>query len=291
MFKRIIIATDLSPASSAVAGCLAALKSYGTEECLLLQCLGLQEAASTALSYQTEPIGGMLREQKEVLERQGFKVEVRTVVGAPKREVNRIAQDENFSLIVVGTQGHSMVFGRILGGVAYGIINSASKPVLVVPVARRSEDEEACAPVVRCAFADQIAFATDFSDMADNAFAFVEDLVAGGARKVTLIHVQDAVKLEKHPEERLKEFDELDRRRLENLKEVLLKKGPAEIDTIVCHGMPAEEIRRLIQERHVQMLVMGTQGRGFGGALFLGSVSHNVARASVAPLLLIPGRN
>jgi nucleotide-binding universal stress UspA family protein len=32
---------------------------------------------------------------------------------------------------------------------------------------------------------------------------------------------------------------------------------------------------------------MGTQGRGFTGELFLGSVSHNVARASVAPVLMI----
>ncbi|MCA1785684.1 MAG: universal stress protein [Desulfobacteraceae bacterium] len=34
---------------------------------------------------------------------------------------------------------------------------------------------------------------------------------------------------------------------------------------------------------------MGTQGRGFLGEFFLGSVSHNVARHSVAPVLLVPG--
>ncbi|MEX2382594.1 MAG: universal stress protein [Opitutales bacterium] len=134
MFKRFIVATDLSPASFAVASCLGALKAYGGEQCLLLQCLTFREAASTALSYHTEPIEGMLKEQKEILEKQGFTVEARTVVGTAKREVNLIAVEEDYSLIVVGAQGHSLVAEKLLGGVAYGIINSTKKPVLVVPV-------------------------------------------------------------------------------------------------------------------------------------------------------------
>lgn len=64
VFNRFIVATDLSPASFAVAGCLGALKSYGAEQCLLVQCLTFREAASTALSYRTEPIEGVLNEQE-----------------------------------------------------------------------------------------------------------------------------------------------------------------------------------------------------------------------------------
>ncbi|MDZ7582927.1 MAG: universal stress protein [Deltaproteobacteria bacterium] len=56
----------------------------------------------------------------------------------------------------------------------------------------------------------------------------------------------------------------------------------------VCYGVPFKEITRLIRERDVQLVVMGTQGRGFFGEFFLGSVSHNVLRQSVAPVLLIP---
>jgi len=36
------------------------------------------------------------------------------------------------------------------------------------------------------------------------------------------------------------------------------------------------------------MVVMGSQGRGFIGEVFLGSVSHTVTRHSKVPLLLIP---
>jgi nucleotide-binding universal stress UspA family protein len=50
------------------------------------------------------------------------------------------------------------------------------------------------------------------------------------------------------------------------------------------------EIMRVIQQSNVHLVVMGSQGRGFVEELFLGSVSHNVARHSRAPVLLIPSR-
>lgn len=288
MFKNFIVATDLSPASYAVVNCLSGLKAYGAQHCLLLQCLSFSDAASTAYSYHTEPLEELLKEQKGILEKQGFEVEARSVVGAPKREINRIAIKEDCTLIVVGAQGHSLAEEKLLGGVAYGIINKAKKPVLVVPVEKKAATDEACKPVERCNFNDHLLFATDFSEMADNAFSLVEELVAQGAGKVTLVHVQDKIKLEQHSTERLEEFNEHDRGRLENLKQILLKKGNPQVDTEVCYGVTYEEITRLIRERNVQMAVMGTQGRGFIREIFLGSVSHNVARYSVAPVLLVP---
>lgn len=288
MFKRLIVATDLSPASFSVVSCLSGLKDYGAEQCLLLQCLSMNDAMSRGLSYHTDEIDEMLSEQKKILENQGFVVEARTVVGAPKHEIVRIAAKEDYELIVVGAQGHSLVGEKLLGGVAYGVVNKSVTPVLVVPVAKKEGEENACEPVARCGFSDNILFATDFSEPADNAFIYVERLVANGARRVTLVHVQDKIKLEEHLAARLEEFNERDRGRLENLKEVLLKKGAPEVGIEVCYGVPFEEITRLIRERDAQLAIMGTQGRGFVGEFFLGSVSHNVVRHSVAPVLLIP---
>ncbi|MCK8603690.1 universal stress protein [Syntrophobacteraceae bacterium DRH4] len=125
--------------------------------------------------------------------------------------------------------------------------------------------------------------------MADNAFTCIEQLAAHGARKVTLVHVQDKTKLEQHLMGRLEEFNDQDRNRLENLREALLKKGASQVKTEVCYGVPFQEITRLIRERNVQLVVMGMQGRGFAGEFFLGSVAQNVARHSIAPVLLVPG--
>lgn len=287
MFKNIIVATDLSPASYAVVNCLAGLKAYGAKHCLLLQCLSFQEAGSTALSYTTASLEGMLTEQKRILEAQGFEVEARTVPGFAKQEINRVAAEEGYSLIVVGSQGQSLVGGAFLDGVA-GVMHSARKPVLLVPVKRREGEDNACEPVSRCSFTEHVLYATDFSEIADHAFTYVEKIAADGARRITLLHVQDKSRIESHLAHRLEEFNEIDRGRLQRMQDVLQEKSDAVVEIEILYGSPFVEIDRFIRERNVHMVVMGSQGRGFVPELFLGSVSHNVVRHSVAPVLLIP---
>ena len=85
---------------------------------------------------------------------------------------------------MVGAQGQSLVEERLRGGVA-GVITNTVKPVLVVPTEKKKGEDKACEPVARCNFNDHILFSTFFSKMADNAFAYVEQLVAHGVQKVT----------------------------------------------------------------------------------------------------------
>lgn len=289
MFSRLIVATDLSPASYAVVSCLGGLRAYGAKQCLLLQCLTLQEVGSTALSYTTEYLKGPMGEQKAILEKQGFEVEARVVPGFAKQEINRVAAEEDYSLIVIGSQGRSLVGEALLGGVTYGVIHSARKPVLLVPIEKKPGEENAC-KLVRCDFTGHVLFPTDFSENADHAFTYVEKLATDGARRITLLHVQDKTRIEKHLEHRLEEFNKIDRERLEKMKAAILEKSKAQVDIEICYGTPFAEITRLIRERGVQLVVMGSQGRGFVAELFLGSVSHNVARQSVAPVLLVPAK-
>jgi hypothetical protein len=60
MFKRFILDTDLSPASSALINCADSLRSLGGRHCLLLQCLDMQQAVSTAFSYSTDSLENVL---------------------------------------------------------------------------------------------------------------------------------------------------------------------------------------------------------------------------------------
>jgi nucleotide-binding universal stress UspA family protein len=286
MLSSLLTATDLSPASYAVVDCLGGLKAYGAKQCLLMMCLSMQEASATALSYSSDTVERILSEQKRILEKQGFSVETMIVTGSAKKEINRVAAEEGFSLIVVGSQGHSLVGGALLGGVAYGVIHNATKPVLVVPIRKKPGEENECSneclPVERCGFIKHVLFSTDFSENADHAFAYVEKMAEEGARRVTLLHIMDKAHLD-HPME-----EELATRRLERMEEILRAGSSAKIDVKIIYGSPFPEIIRTIQEKNVHLVVMGSQGRGFIKEVFLGSVSHNVARASDAPVLLIP---
>lgn len=288
MFNRIIVATDLSPASFAIAGCLGGLKALGTTHCLLLQCLDFQEATSTALSYSTAGLDESLERQRAILESQGFEVETRNVPGFAKSEINRVAAKEDYSLVVVGAHGRSMVGEALMGGVAYAVIHSARKPVLLLPLELKGADREVCVQPAGCDLRQHLLFPTDFSETADRAFTYVEGFASSGTRRITLLHVQDKVRIDPHLSHRLDEFNEIDRGRLEGLAARLRKAGTPDVDIELRYGSPFEEIRQVVQERNVHLVAMGSQGRGYMKELFLGSVSHNVARHAEVPLLLIP---
>lgn len=288
MFERIIVGTDLSPASSAVANCLGGLKAYGAGHCLLLQCLSLQEATSVALTYSTERLHQALKEQKDALEKQGFKVETRIAPGFALQEINRAAAEENYQLIVVGTIKHSLAAEAFMGGITSDLIHYARKPVLVLRLEASPEGGLQCRKAGLSDFSGPILFPADFSENSDNAFVFVEELAAAGAGRITLMHVQDKDKIDPHLKHRLEEFNRIDRERLEVLKAKLVKKGKVEVKLEISYGNPAVEVLRAVRELHPGLVVMGSQGRGFIKELFLGSVSHNIARNADADVLLIP---
>ncbi|MDZ7623831.1 MAG: hypothetical protein U5J96_05210 [Ignavibacteriaceae bacterium] len=62
-----------------------------------------------------------------------------------------------------------------------------------------------------------ILYLTDFSETTFRAFTFyLEKIVESGARKITLLHVQDKNKIDKHLKDKLDEFDKIDTERLED---------------------------------------------------------------------------
>lgn len=290
MFKRLIIATDLSASSYSLIKCLGGLKDYGAEECLLLQCLSVQETASIALSYTTAVLEENLHSQKEILEQQGFAVETRIVPGLAKDTINRIAVEENYSLIVVGAQVQSLTREVFFGGLAYDVIQHAQKPVLLIRLEDNPVEGVPCISSISCNISNHILFPTDFSENADQAFDYLEKMIVDGAKKVTILHVQDQALLKHYLEGRLNEFNAIDNERLQKMKERLQAHGKAEIQTLLLVGSPFAEIIKVVRELNIQLVVMGSQGRGYIKELFLGSVSHNIARHAPSSILLVPAR-
>ena len=83
--------------------------------------------------------------------------------------------------------------------------------MLVLPIERMPGDDDVCKPIARCGFSDHVLFATDFSDIADRVFTYVEEMVARGVKKVTLMHVQDKARIYGDLETKLDEFNQIDR--------------------------------------------------------------------------------
>jgi nucleotide-binding universal stress UspA family protein len=203
-------------------------------------------------------------------------------------EVNRIADERQASLIVVGSHGATLARELFLGGTALNIVSHAIRPVLVIRLKTAETGGEAHFEAMCEDFREHVLYCTDFSDPAEQAFPYVERLVACGTKRVTLLHVQDRTRIEKYLSDRLPEFNEIDRRRLQLLQQRLEQRGATEVRIEIPYGLPGQEIIRLAREEDYHLIVLGTRGRGFFAEAFLGSVSLQVVRSSPAPVLLVP---
>ena len=288
MFKKILFATDISKASDAVLGCGHGLKNLGADEVILFYALGVRhiESLKYLLKDMAEP--ALLR-QKKMLEDQGLNVKLEISPGIPSEEINKYAESKDISLIVMGTHGETAaqhILFRI-GGVTSEILHSHKKPLLVVRTTITEVNGEKCVESSCEDFDKKILYATDFSDTAHRAFDYVERIVKGGCKNVTLLHVQDKTKIDKHLKDKLEEFNRIDTERLEMLKERLVKKGASKVEIKIPYGNPTQEILNESKNGYT-LIAIGSQGRGFINELFIGSVSHNVARSADLSVLLIP---
>ncbi len=66
-----------------------------------------------------------------------------------------------------------------------------------------------------------------------------------------------------------------------------LKDVVASVTPVARNGMPADEILRVTEEEHVDLIIMATHGYGAMGRALLGSIADRVARAAEVPVLLI----
>lgn len=284
MFEKIIVVSEVSNASAEMVKCARSLRVLGAEECLLIQCFNPQDVDAGVSSYLTSIFNENLKNQSTMLREQGFTVKTQIISGNIKNEINRIAQENDYALIVVGAEKHSIVGSLFLGGVAYDILYGSTKPILLIREANQAQLNEDSRDLIR-----HILFPTDFSENADIAFEQVKEMVKNGVKKVTIFHIQDESKINPYLLHRLVEFNEIDNGRLQKLKDELLSLSDVEVETQIRYGAPTAEIIKLVDEEKIPLIVMGTQGRGFIKEIFLGSVSHNIVRHASASVLLIPG--
>lgn len=291
MFSSVLIPTDLSPASDRVVACAAHdLALLGTRSLVLLHALGIRHLVDMAPALAAS-VERRLAAQAAELEKSGLSVEVIVAPGVAHEEILRVARQRRSSLVLLGSQGESLLSELRLGSVTLATLHRCEVPVLLARVTCAEPDGGAIA----ChAIGTRVLHPTDFSDASERAFAHVRALVEHGIGDVSLLHVQDRndrSRVQGRTEGQLAAFDETDRARLERLALDLKQVRAANVRTEVAHGSPIREILRCTAEAPGTLVVMGTQGRGFIPEVFLGSVSHAVARLAKAPVLLVPGRS
>ena len=63
------------------------------------------------------------------------------------------------------------------------------------------------------------------------------------------------------------------------------------LEFVVRSGVPAAEIVRYAEDASIDLIVMGTHGRGFVGHVMMGSVAERVVRTAPCPVLTVRNSN
>ena len=286
MSTHAIFGTDLSPASDKLIECAFEYKKLGIKNITLVHALGLKHVQAFE-DLLRKDVDEKLEMQKKKLEEQGFEVEAQVKRHLPKDELHSMANETGAALIIIGTHGISLT-KALIGSTASEIIHNIDHPLLLISMktieTKEGEKDEFFCPKLT----GRILHPTDFSDTAEEAFQWLKGREVS-LPELTLMHVQDEVKIGKHLKDRLEEFNRIDTERLERLKKSFNEAHPeTEIEIVLEYGKPTQIILNYIKEKEVCLTLMGSQGRGYIPETFLGSVSHQVARHSGSNMLFIP---
>jgi nucleotide-binding universal stress UspA family protein len=140
---------------------------------------------------------------------------------------------------------------------------------------------------------DRILVPTDFSEPAGRAVDLAVDLARQRGSTITLMHVYE---LPVYPfgdgapsdVDFVSPVRDAARKELDGVAAAVERRG-VDVRTELLCGVAWDEILRVAELMHPDLLVMGTHGRTGLARLVLGSVTEKVVRMSTAPVLTVRG--
>jgi nucleotide-binding universal stress UspA family protein len=129
----------------------------------------------------------------------------------------------------------------------------------------------------------------DFSETSEAAVRYAIALAHNFGAQLYLLHVSDKAKFEMATEFPLGLDGTLEDAVRERLLKILTPREQMEFKPTFefRSGSPAAEIVKYAKEADVDLVVMGTHGRGFVAHAVLGSVAEKVVRTAPCPVLTV----
>ncbi len=236
-----------------------------------------------------EDVTPQLAEMQKQMARKRVAATVRQSRGIPSAQINQAAKECGSDLVVLGTEGRTGRYYRLLGSTAERVTKIAPCPVLAVPNLRKEAVRHATA-VESPILIQHILTPVDFSSPSLASIEYAIQFANRAGAKLTLLHVLEPVfhdlalglgQIEQEPVKRAHW-----EAHLAELAALVRSFGlPA--DTVVCGGIPSHSILACALKRQCDLIVMGTHGRrGLSNGRF-GSVAEAVLRQVTCPVLTV----
>ncbi|MHC4957994.1 MAG: universal stress protein [Planctomycetota bacterium] len=211
---------------------------------------------------------------------QGCEVTAHAEMGSPSNEIVRIARENEAGMIVLGASHHSAIERIFLGSTADRVIRLAHVPCLIAATPDAPK---------------RILVAADDSEFGRHALqAALRIATLCGAESIHCLHVTTeppppaamvgTFDVDYYTDALAGSFDKF-------VQDVRSGEGESapEVATKVRVGGIDVQIVAEIEASGVDLLVIGTHGRGFVGRKILGSTSEAVLRQSPISTLVVPG--
>lgn len=276
--SKILLPVDRSEHSKRAvkfAGCLGASLGKSLSGLTLLHV----SARGYLNRHIEESIKPFLDEGEKILRDVGIEVEIEKLIagGDPAQEIVRIADERNFSTIIIARRGLSEIKGFLLGSVTNKVVHSASRQTVYI-VGHRVLKGEAC-------LIPKILIPVDGSTYSMRGVEEAACLVAAlkaHVSKITLLRVINLALYLKRIKEGI-DPEEESKRIQDEAKKIFLQAGIPEelINTKISVGRePADEILNEAEEGYFNLIIMGRKGRSAIKDLILGGVSSTVLQRS-----------
>jgi nucleotide-binding universal stress UspA family protein len=213
----------------------------------------------------------------------------------PSRGLIVAAEEQRADLIVVGARGVGGLAGLLLGSVSKAVVHAARTPVLVVhePAEGRIE----AGPRVMVAY--------DGSEASRQAVAVLRRFTWPASATCLLVSVLEPMFVGQVPEwikaavrdpeiEAMREHWAAEHEAERTSREAELKALAAGLpsplsgaETLAIEGTAAEEIVRLVAQRHTDLLVVGARGMGGWERLLVGSTTDRLLAQAACSILIV----
>jgi nucleotide-binding universal stress UspA family protein len=148
VFEKILYPTDFSNDSKKAVAYIKHLKKAGTREVIVLHVIDQKAINAIALIASAGVAKGadfgsrlkqLEKDQEEKIEpivnemrQYGFNVKVKLLKGSPLKEILKVEEEEDPSVIVIGSHRMSNIEEILIGSVSEKVIRWCKKPVLVI---------------------------------------------------------------------------------------------------------------------------------------------------------------
>lgn len=281
---KILVATDFSPVSHrALDYAIALARRYDSH--IFLTHVISPDAYPLAAPEVTV---GLVQSQRRTAENKiqdmlfsgrlsGMPYEVFIKEGALWPALEKMIEEQNIDLVVVGTHGIGAIQKLIIGSGAEQIFRQSTRPVLTVGpgVDGRNPPE---------AVFTHILFATDFGLGCDQEAAYAFSIGQEHDATLTLLHVV------RHLNDYSEDGLTLKRESIKKQLQELVPTGAESWCNIrfrMAIGEPAGEILRFAEETNADLIVMGAKARAGLAGRMPGTTAYKVVSKSHCPVLTV----